>query len=59
MPSGSPLVVFGFRVVREGKEVREVTEVREVKKAGEVGEAWVVMVVFRVADSVPNIGTLL
>ena len=48
MPSGSPLVVFGFRVVREareGKEVREVTEVREVKKAGEVGEAWVVMVV--------------
>ena len=41
--SGSPLVVFGFRVVREGKEVREVTEVREVKKAGEVGEAWVVM----------------
>ena len=50
MPSGSPLVVFGFRVVREAREVREVIEVREVKKAGEVGEAWGVMVVSRVTD---------
>ena len=47
MPSGSPLVVFGFRVVREE---REVIEVRGVKKAGEVGEAWGVMVVSRVTD---------
>ena len=46
MPSG-PLVVFGFRVVREAREVREVIE---VKKAGEVEEAWVVMVVSRVTD---------
>ena len=44
MPSGSPLVDFGFRVVREAREVIE------VKKAGEVGEAWVVIVVFRVTD---------
>ena len=42
MPSGSPLVDFGFRVVREAREVREVIE---VKKAGDVEEAWVVMVV--------------
>ena len=50
VPSGSPLLDFGFRMVREARVAREVREVREVKKAGEVGEAWVVMVVSRVTD---------